>query len=504
RSQYHRQPKIFMAPVSLPPGFRFHPTDEELITYYLKRKINGREIELEIIPEVDLYKCEPWDLPGKSLLPSKDQEWYFFSPRDRKYPNGSRTNRATKGGYWKATGKDRRVSLKDQAIGTKKTLVYYRGRAPHGIRTGWVMHEYRLDETECEPTAFGMQDAYALCRVFKKIIVEAKPRLDQHQHHHHQHYVNTSSNVSGNSSFDVCSDLEISSSTHQVLPNYNNATETQPKFGNTNAIGDHDDWSQYMAQGMPTGFSNYGSPYGSYLTQPNVNTEIECGMLQHQMSLPPLRVEGSPIQTSDFSNGTNQNSGQYGFNDFTFAASNSNQLYNNNVDDHLIHIGNLEEQLLNAGNSTWMKTSSGSLKQSFINQDEILPSFEDNDQDLECFGGPRTNTINNIEIDDFFSFENQVEGDADDKTTIEEDIRVDHKMLICTRQTSEVLYYQVVPSQVLKIHINPVQGIEERTMFTEEEDKDSWFKKAENVAKMKLKQISLVAKRYYKGLTIIL
>ena len=53
-----------MASVSLPPGFRFHPTDEELVAYYLKRKINGREIELEIIPEVDLYKCEPWDLPG--------------------------------------------------------------------------------------------------------------------------------------------------------------------------------------------------------------------------------------------------------------------------------------------------------------------------------------------------------------------------------------------------------------------------------------------------------
>ena len=53
-----------MAPVSLPPGFRFHPTDEELVAYYLKRKINGRKIDLEIIPEVDLYKCEPWDLPG--------------------------------------------------------------------------------------------------------------------------------------------------------------------------------------------------------------------------------------------------------------------------------------------------------------------------------------------------------------------------------------------------------------------------------------------------------
>ncbi|RWV85791.1 hypothetical protein GW17_00052392, partial [Ensete ventricosum] len=139
--------------MSLPPGFRFHPTDEELVVYYLKRKINGRELELEIIPEVDLYKCEPWDLPEKSFLPGKDLEWYFFSPRDRKYPNGSRTNRATQAGYWKATGKDRRVSSQRRAVGTKKTLVYYRGRAPHGSRTDWVMHEYRLDEKECENAA---------------------------------------------------------------------------------------------------------------------------------------------------------------------------------------------------------------------------------------------------------------------------------------------------------------------------------------------------------------
>lgn len=94
-----------------------------------------------------------------------------------------------------------------------------------------------------------------------------------------------------------------------------------------------------------------------------MNTEIDCGMLQHQVSLPPLQVENSPVQTSDFSNGMNQNSGQCGFNDFTFVASNSNQLYNNNVGDHLIHIGSLDEQLLNAGNTTWMKTWAESLKQ---------------------------------------------------------------------------------------------------------------------------------------------
>ncbi|KAL9337436.1 hypothetical protein Peur_069205 [Populus x canadensis] len=156
-----------MSPVGLPPGFRFHPTDEELVNYYLKRKINGQEIELDIIPEVDLYKCEPWELAEKSFFPSRDPEWYFFGPRDRKYPNGFRTNRATRAGYWKSTGKDRRVNCQNRAIGMKKTLVYYRGRAPQGIRTDWVMHEYRLDDKECEDTS-GIQDSYALCRVFKK------------------------------------------------------------------------------------------------------------------------------------------------------------------------------------------------------------------------------------------------------------------------------------------------------------------------------------------------
>nr|AHN60142.1 NAC transcription factor 54-1 [Brassica napus] len=129
----------------MPPGFRFHPTDEELITYYLLKKVLDSSFTCAAISQVDLNKSEPWELPEKAKLGEK--EWYFFTLRDRKYPTGLRTNRATEAGYWKATGKDREIksSKTKSLLGMKKTLVFYKGRAPKGEKSCWVMHEYRLD-----------------------------------------------------------------------------------------------------------------------------------------------------------------------------------------------------------------------------------------------------------------------------------------------------------------------------------------------------------------------
>ncbi|PKA47254.1 NAC transcription factor ONAC010 [Apostasia shenzhenica] len=159
----------------LPPGFRFHPTDQELINCYLSKKVAASlPAASAIIAEIDLYKFDPWDLPGKAFF--GEGEWFFFSPRDRKYPNGARPNRATASGYWKATGTDKPILAADgtHCLGVKKALVFYTGRPPKGVKTEWVMHEYRLLDSvspvhpQKQPNGSMRLDDWVLCRVRQK------------------------------------------------------------------------------------------------------------------------------------------------------------------------------------------------------------------------------------------------------------------------------------------------------------------------------------------------
>lgn len=154
----------------LPPGFRFYPSDEELVCHYLYNKVTHWSHDDQeggvadgTIVEVNLHTNEPWELPDVAKLSA--EEWYFFSFRDRKYATGLRTNRATKSGYWKATGKDRVICdpRTQVVVGMRKTLVFYSGRAPNGTKTAWVMHEFRLQTPNSPP-----KEDWVLCRVFHK------------------------------------------------------------------------------------------------------------------------------------------------------------------------------------------------------------------------------------------------------------------------------------------------------------------------------------------------
>ncbi|CAN6484594.1 unnamed protein product [Victoria cruziana] len=158
------------------PGFRFHPTDEELVGFYLKRKVQQKPLSIELIKQLDIYKYDPWDLPKLATVGEK--EWYFYCPRDRKYRNSARPNRVTGAGFWKATGTDRPIYSSEgtKCIGLKKSLVFYRGRAAKGIKTDWMMHEFRLPSlTDSSCTSkkpldkhIPPNDSWAICRIFKK------------------------------------------------------------------------------------------------------------------------------------------------------------------------------------------------------------------------------------------------------------------------------------------------------------------------------------------------
>ncbi|KZV17664.1 NAC domain-containing protein 21/22 isoform 1 [Dorcoceras hygrometricum] len=153
----------------LPPGFRFHPKDEELVCNYLMNWVAGCTQNTPLLIQVDLNKCEPWDIPDTACVGGK--EWYFYSQRDRKYATGLRTNRATVSGYWKATGKDRPVVRKGTQVGMRKTLVFYQGRAPKGRKTDWVMHEFRLEGAPgrgLKQAHSNKDEDWVLCRMFYK------------------------------------------------------------------------------------------------------------------------------------------------------------------------------------------------------------------------------------------------------------------------------------------------------------------------------------------------
>ncbi|KAK4849351.1 hypothetical protein QYF36_023885 [Acer negundo] len=145
-------------------GYRFHPSDEEIVSYYLSRKLGGLDFPAHVINEVDINKFEPWDLPDFAEIQSDDPVWHFFTKLDYMDAKRKRINRKTKAGFWKVTGRDRPVKDKrGRVIGCKKTLVFHLGRTPDGIGTHWVMQEFHHKDADKV-----YQRPFVLCRLKDK------------------------------------------------------------------------------------------------------------------------------------------------------------------------------------------------------------------------------------------------------------------------------------------------------------------------------------------------
>ncbi|KAF2293393.1 hypothetical protein GH714_001215 [Hevea brasiliensis] len=133
---------------SFPPGYRFRPLDGELVVHYLKNKIANQPLPPNKIMEVKLYEYNPEKL-AEEYWQCGETEWYFFTPRDKRYPNGSRPKRDTGGGYWKATGGDKALNIR----------VLWVSDAPPRIKTS--ADDMRLDNV-------------VLCKIYKR---DAKDNL---------------------------------------------------------------------------------------------------------------------------------------------------------------------------------------------------------------------------------------------------------------------------------------------------------------------------------------
>ncbi|KAL3019841.1 hypothetical protein AAZX31_05G110800 [Glycine max] len=126
--------------VNLPPGFRFYPTDEELVVHFLQRKANLLPCHPDVIPDLELYPYDPWELHGRALAEGK--QWYYYSRRTQ--------NRVTGNGYWMPMGMEEPVvsSSSNKRVGMKKYYVFHLGEAPDGNTTNWIMQEYRLLDSD--------------------------------------------------------------------------------------------------------------------------------------------------------------------------------------------------------------------------------------------------------------------------------------------------------------------------------------------------------------------
>ncbi|KAI4336997.1 hypothetical protein L6164_015460 [Bauhinia variegata] len=163
---------VMCARATLPPGCRFYPSEEQLLSYYLTNKnANTSSDENEniygcnLIRELDLYDHDPFELPAISCFSygyrGRKRHWYCYTASVVKETRGK--SRKTKSGYWRRKGRVRNVFANggNAVVGTRTKFVFYlRNSLNNAVKTNWTMYEYALVDH--------LKASFVLCRVFVK------------------------------------------------------------------------------------------------------------------------------------------------------------------------------------------------------------------------------------------------------------------------------------------------------------------------------------------------
>jgi hypothetical protein len=118
----------------MPVGFRFQPTDEELVGFYLLNKVRGEDVGWDGIREIDVYgEKAPWQFCG-------DQEKLYIFTRLKKLGK-NRVGRTAGGcGVWHESSSDKVCDAQGDVIGFRKLFCFKVKKQ----KSNWLMHEFSL------------------------------------------------------------------------------------------------------------------------------------------------------------------------------------------------------------------------------------------------------------------------------------------------------------------------------------------------------------------------
>ncbi|XP_058740048.1 NAC domain-containing protein 1-like [Vicia villosa] len=157
----------------LPVGYRFDPTDDVLMSYYLRKKIFNQPLPLHGILQFDVFQTEPWMLPIDTRNSFSDRKYYFFDLRNRRFENMG--IRGAGNGEWRVVEKKKEVSLKSlYFIGRKNTFEYWKMEGTQAVKSEWTMEEFHISPI-VHPHMMSHLGAY---RVFKMKVAKGEKKVN--------------------------------------------------------------------------------------------------------------------------------------------------------------------------------------------------------------------------------------------------------------------------------------------------------------------------------------